>query len=121
MAEPGPPRRCGCADAPDCPHTSVPEQRLAEAIFPPPNGPDRQWRSTGHTQHVPGDVDRVPEFDPRTGDHLWTIISMYRWQPGTETPMLDTENLLTIQGPACYHCEQPYTQRLASRRCKGRP
>jgi hypothetical protein len=27
-------RVCGCADAPACPHTSVPEQRLAEAIWP---------------------------------------------------------------------------------------
>lgn len=118
---PDEPRRCGCRDAPNCGHTGVPEQRLAEAIFPPAGTEEPAWRGTGQKQLVPGNTDRVPKFDPRAGDHLWIIMSVHRWNPDTETPMLDMENLLTIQGPGCYHCEQPYTPRLASRRCKGHP
>lgn len=70
---------------------------------------------------VPGGVNKVPDFDPQSGDHLWIIMAMYRWNPGTESPMLDTENLLLIPSPGCFYCEEPYTPRLAQRRCKGEP
>jgi hypothetical protein len=88
--------------------------------------PERAWGSTGHQQEIPGAIDRIPDFDPRTGDHLWSVATMYRVQPATwldkaVTPHLDMENLLTVQGPFCFYCEQPYSQRLATRRCKGRP
>lgn len=69
---------------------------------------------------VPQGFDRVPDFDPRTGAHLWTVVSMFRWNPGTESPMLDMENLLTIQGPGCFYCGQPYTAHIAKRRCRGK-
>lgn len=87
---------------------------------------ERQWVGTGHQQFVAEPPDRVPEFDPRSGDHLWVVLTMYRIDPSgfadaSRTPMLDTENLLTVQGPGCYFCEEPYTPRLASRRCKGEP
>lgn len=88
--------------------------------------PDRAWESTGHQQEIPVTVDRIPDFDPRTGDHLWCVATMYHVQPAmwtdkAVTPHLDMENLLTVQGPFCFHCEEPYTRRLATRRCKGRP
>lgn len=91
-----------------------------------PDQPGRAWTSTGYSQRTPGEIDRVPDFDSRTGDHLWTIVTMYRIDPTrladpTHTPMLDNETLLTVAGPGCYYCEQPYTPRLYRRRCKGRP
>jgi hypothetical protein len=57
------------------------------------------WRGTGVQVEIPGDVDRVPPYDP----------------------MLDQENLLTIVGPGCFYCEQPWSPRLARRRCPGEP
>lgn len=80
------------------------------------------WRQPpGPALVVPKGFDRVPDFDPRTGEHLWTIVNMYRWNPGTESPILDMENLLTVQGPGCFYCEQVYTPQAAKRRCKGKP
>jgi hypothetical protein len=79
-----------------------------------------QWQSTGVKQEIPSELDRTPPFDPRTGEHLWTMITMYRWGgPGVERPTLDMENLLSVVGPGCYYCEQPYSEYLAKRRCKG--
>lgn len=84
----------------------------------------REWTGTG--QHIKVDaVDRIPEFDPRTGDHLWNVIAMFRINPAaaadpTATPMLDGENLLSILGPGCFYCEEVYTPRLALRRCRGK-
>lgn len=68
----------------------------------------------------------IPDFDPRTGDHLWMVVAVYRCaDPATvasgQTVHMDAENLLSIEGPGCFHCEQPWTERLAQRRCKGRP
>ncbi len=78
------------------------------------------WVPQGQHVRIDGHVDRIPEFDPRTGDHLWAVFSVYRWTPGVETPMLDQENLLTIQGPGCYYCLTEYTPAAATRRCKGK-
>lgn len=78
-----------------------------------------RWHSLGQTYRV-DQVDRVPDHDPRSGDHLWTIATMYRWGgPDIERPTLDQENLLLLVGPGCYYCEQTYTERLATRRCPG--
>jgi len=70
---------------------------------------------------VPGQVNRIPAYDPRTGAHLWTIITMYRWGgPHIERPTLDHENMLALEGPGCYYCSEPYSEREDQRRCKGR-
>jgi hypothetical protein len=67
--------------------------------------------------------DRIAEFE-RPGEHLWTAVAIYRIDPaawvafGARTH-LDTENLLTIAGPGCFKCEQPYSPELAARRCPG--
>jgi hypothetical protein len=73
-------------------------------------------------------VDRIPDYDPRSGDHLWVITTAFRVDPArwsspdpTVTPMLDHENLLSVAGPGCFYCEQVYTSLLATRRCKGDP
>jgi hypothetical protein len=88
----------------------------------------RAWIATGDKQQIDPTtmVNRLPDFDPRTGDHLWMVLAGFRvtpdqWQDKTHMPMLDRENLLTITVPGCYYCEQPWTKLLASRRCKGEP
>lgn len=88
----------------------------------------REWVSTGDKQLIEQGtmLDRTPDYDPRTGDHLWIVITMYRvvpdqWQDTTHTPTLDRENLLTVTVPGCFYCEQPWTALLATRRCKGEP
>lgn len=70
--------------------------------------------------HANGYVNRVPPFDPEAGEHLWIWAALFRANPGTETPMLDGENLLSVQGIDCYYCEQEYSPELAARRCLGR-
>lgn len=88
---------------------------------------ERRIVSTGHTIQV-DPVDRIPDYDPRTGNHLWIVTSVYQVDPQqwrsddpTVTPMLDHENLLSVAGPGCFYCEQVYTPLLATRRCKGEP
>jgi hypothetical protein len=77
------------------------------------------WVNTGQYQKVE-QFDRVPDYDPRKGDHLWTINTMYRWGgPDVEQPTLDMENLLVIAGPGCFYCEKLYSPLLARRRCPG--
>jgi hypothetical protein len=65
----------------------------------------------------------VPAFDPRTGNHLWVMVGMWRVDPekavSGEQMLLDTENLINVNGPGCYYCEKPYNHPLASKRCKG--
>lgn len=38
--------------------------------------------------------------------------------PGPQ--LLDHENVLTLEGPGCYKCEEPFSVRLSHRRCTGR-
>lgn len=94
--------------------------------MPPGNVPQvieekREWVGTGETIRIGSNVDRIPEFDPRSGAHLWSWALLYRASPEkqVETPMLDNENLLLITGPGCYYCELPYSPLLAKRRCRG--
>lgn len=83
-----------------------------------------RWRPTGHRELVRGHVDRVPVFDPRTGEHLWIMLTVYRvdpllWTDPVHAPTLDHESLISVTGPGCYYCEQPYGPRVAARRCRG--
>jgi hypothetical protein len=86
---------------------------------------DRQIVPTG--QHIQVDpVDRIPDYDPRAGNHLWSMTGLWQvdpqqWSSGDAsiTPFLDHENLLSIAGPGCFYCEQVYTPLLASRRRGG--
>lgn len=67
--------------------------------------------------------------DPGPGEHLWTILTMHRVSDDMirrlnrgEDPgigLLDHENLLTLEGPGCFKCEQPYSRYLAHRKCTG--
>lgn len=65
-------------------------------------------------------IHPVPDFDKRKGEHLWTVLACYQVKdPTAENLTLDHENLLTVAGPGCYYCEQPYSDRMKYRRCRG--
>lgn len=68
---------------------------------------------------------KIPDYDPRSGDHFWVMGLLYKVDPeklaAGEQGILDTENLVSMQGPGCYYCEQVYTPLLAKRRCNGDP
>ncbi len=80
-------------------------------------------RDTGHRERYDEHVNKIPEFDPRSGNHYWIFITSYKVDPeifGLDGPsLLDHENLVATVGPGCYYCEQPYTNYLSTRRCKG--
>lgn len=87
--------------------------------------PQRAWIA-GPQELIGGQVDRIPAYDERSGDHLWTIVTCYRvdpaqWTDPAHTPTLDHESLLTVAGPGCFYCEEEYTPRVAMRRCPGDP
>lgn len=80
-----------------------------------------RWVAT-HVVETAGQLFRVPPFDERSGEHLWVMASAWRVHPqkwGTDPPVLDQENLLVLDGPGCFYCEEVYTERLARRRCTG--
>lgn len=58
----------------------------------------------------------------RLGEHLW--IATAAWmvpEPGKdEALLLDRENLLVSPQIGCYICEEPWSQRMAHRRCSGK-
>lgn len=73
-----------------------------------------------------GTLDRVPEFDPRSGEHLWIMTACWKinpakWTEGSEEVHLDTENMVALAGPGCFYCEKVYEPILKHRRCKGKP
>lgn len=88
----------------------------------------RRWVTTGQQERIdPGPQHaRLPEWDPRTGDHFWSVITTYRvnprqWADPNALPVLDHESLINITPVFCLHCEQTYTERLGNRRCTGEP
>src|SRR5438045_1166103 len=85
-----------------------------------PGNPQRQVVSTGikiearHRYHA--------NIDWQPGRHLWMVLGMWQIKdPESDQFQLDIENLLTIEGPGCYICEQPYSRELAARPCTGDP
>ncbi|MEU5772657.1 hypothetical protein ABZ819_05045 [Streptomyces venezuelae] len=78
---------------------------------------------------VPASKISAQLTDPGRGEHLWIIATMYRVSDdmirglnnGEESgpSLLDHENLLTLEGPGCFKCEQPYSRYLAHRKCTG--
>lgn len=82
--------------------------------------------NTGFMEEVPGAIDKIPDYDPRSGNHLWTMHTMYKCDPEKmfnekEKTFFDHESLLLVVGPGCYYCEQAYSPQLLHRRCKGNP
>lgn len=81
---------------------------------------------TDSTYYIPpGGIDRVPEYDPRSGEHFWSAIVMFRItdivkaHQSPEPIFMDRENLVLIGPTGCYHCEKPYVKGMEHRRCPG--
>jgi len=69
-----------------------------------------------HKHHV-----GMPPFN---GRHLWLVFAMFRvgnparaFTPG-QTQHLDLENLVNIEGPGCYYCEQVWHRAIGAH-CPG--
>lgn len=53
------------------------------------------------------------------GQHYWVVTSVYRVRPAAKAQyQLDTENLLTIEGPFCWHCIRRWSPELEARPCQ---
>ncbi len=85
--------------------------------------------SGGGVYRVDGALDRMPEWDPVTSEHLWVVSSIYRVNPVKAVEaaavgdgvLLDRENLLMVTPVFCMHCEKPCTGRNVADPCEGDP
>ncbi|RFU83586.1 hypothetical protein DY218_27140 [Streptomyces triticagri] len=78
---------------------------------------------------IPEDKIGALPADPGPGEHLWTVIVMHRVSDETirafnraekaPSGLFDGDSLMSIQGPGCYKCEQPYDRSMAIRPCTG--
>jgi len=60
----------------------------------------------------------LPEFN---GRHLWIFTGAWVVQnPARSHHNFDMENLLTVDGPGCLHCEQHWTPTIGAK-CPGEP
>jgi hypothetical protein len=96
----------------------------------PPNEGERLVTEGLAFQVAEGGVDRIPDFDPRTGDHFWFMPVGYRVadprrfydpDPADGPPLLDQESICLVSGIGCYYCEEMWSPRLERRRCPGEP
>lgn len=61
------------------------------------------------------------------GDHVWTAVLSYyvpnmpEIAAGKAPLLLDAENLAYGPATCCFRCEEPYSEALRRRRCKGEP
>lgn len=84
-------------------------------------------RGTGHHEHIELPFDRLPEYDPKTREHCWIMICVYRFDPAkAEDPsygpmIFDSANLLSAGKVGCFFCEEGYEKRLTFRPCPGDP
>lgn len=55
------------------------------------------------------------------GKHLWIMAGVWRVTPpfGGQQVLLDMENLISLDGPGCFWCEEHWTPALAQQPCKG--
>lgn len=75
---------------------------------------------TGITIDTGKKFHNKPIADPGEGKHLWTCVASWKIiDPTAESFTLDTENLLSIDGPGCFKCESVYSPELAAQPCGG--
>lgn len=76
------------------------------------------YRPTGVVLKVEGHRNRPPVMV--RGQHCWVTVGMWGIaDPAAGTGLLDAENLLTLDGPACFWCMQQWSQELAGTPCEG--
>lgn len=80
----------------------------------------RRTESTGQRIEVRHKYNvEIPK--PKPGEHLWVAMVIFRLSdPGAERFHLDHENLVTVEGPGCYICEQTWSM-VKGRPCPGDP
>ena len=91
---------------------------------------EQRWRHTGEGERVGSDaliradslfVDEVAAATERR-EHYWLAVVGFRVSPPlVDDTVLDHENIRVAPSVGCFICEQPYTELLAHRRCKGEP
>lgn len=82
-----------------------------------PSEPGHKVDATAHYHKQ--DDDRLKHVP---GEHLWVCVSMFKVTPVADAKyLLDTENLLTIEGPGCYWCTKQWTPEVAKTKCCGGP
>ena len=65
-------------------------------------------------------LDRRLMAADKPGRHMWVLTAAWLTaDPESGQINMDAENLLSVQGPGCFKCEQPYSRRLARRPCRG--
>ncbi len=76
-------------------------------------GPEVEAIQHHHAQDFP---------EPVPGKHLWIVSGAWRvgdnFDP-TKQIHLDTENLITLEGPGCMWCEEVWTPERAAKPCPG--
>lgn len=67
-----------------------------------PVTPDQNVRKQAQFEHLLAIAEHRQE-------HFWIIASVFHTEvPDQQSIQMDTENLMTIEGPGCYICEQVY-------------
>lgn len=92
----------------------------------PPDGDSRRLSGLVCGTGIVADVAHHHHADipaPGPGQHLWTILGVWRvTAPDPRRQVhLDTENLLSLEGPGCYVCEQLWSPAVAAAPCPGDP
>lgn len=102
------------------------ERWLAPRALQLANLPRPRMETMSENYTLEGDADaariaqRVVQLDPGPGAHLWVMLAAwYVANPREPEINLDRENLLSLNGPGCYKCEQPFSKRLAKKPCRG--
>lgn len=74
----------------------------------------------------PGGVDRIPPYDPRSGEHYWVLPVVFRvadpvsFETQPDGPaLMDRENLVLVTAVGCFYCEHEFLPSLLHRRCPG--
>lgn len=104
------------------------QQRRSRHLFIDDDGV-RVATALGEGTKIDGDqavkVQTGDLLDVPAGEHLWIFTAAFRCArpelASTQPAMLDSESLLYVGGPGCYHCEQIYTAALAAMPCPGDP
>ena len=87
----------------------------------PSGNPARRVTSLGQRIEVARKY-RADFQEPRPGEHLWIVTGAWRVADPTAAQLiLDHENLLSIDGPGCYVCEEPWSRERAGQPCPGDP
>lgn len=63
-----------------------------------------------HNQPIPAKV---------AGEHLWIMTGLWRVNPTRDQVHLDMENLISVDGPGCFWCEETYSPALSAKQCRG--